>query len=74
MDNIRKLKSKTSTGTVYFDIINEGSASHTLFNRDFKKISTFTIGEWYSGISDLYEVVAMKPEEMQIVLDKLKAA
>ena len=74
MDNIRKLKSKTSTGTIYFDIINEGSASHTLFSRDFKKVSTFTIGEWYSGISDLYEVVAMKPEEEMSVLDNLKIA
>ena len=74
MDNIRKLRSKTSTKAVYFDIINEGTASHTLFNRDFEKISTFTIGEWYNGISDLYEVVSMKPEEKQQVLDNLKVA
>ena len=71
MDNIKKLKSKSSTKSVYFDIISEGEATHTLFNSDFKKVTSFTIGEWYNGISDLYEVISMKPEEQQRVMERL---
>ena len=73
MDNINKLKSKSSTKTVYFDIISESDATHTLFNSDFKKVTSFTISEWYNGISDLYEIVSMKPEEQQRVLERLYA-